>query len=305
MLYVQQKKSDHICITEENDETYKYHSKIFPENHITKALKPHMEQWLMMALEWNPKQRGFVFERGLNETAENITADPVTQDANKTKPKVKFVDEIGKGPQQILKIFSGLDEAFKRKFLTIFCLYTYKFFEIEIDATTTIQDLYAGVERETAIPKTEIDIILPLQQKIETITPSTKPMELFIADSYDKPMLFVGRTGKLLGDIKPNVSASIQEVFQNVKIKLRPHCLKKFVVDSFYFIGKEQKRYSTFLDGLKNHGLLINDVILRQKTEIQKMLKLVYGLNGTLEMFVITLSQTKEKIEDKKVNRWT
>jgi ribosomal protein L20 len=252
-----------------------------------------LEKWLALALEYNPKQRGFVFERGANEPL-----DPAT---GVDKPKVKFVDEIGKGPQQVLKVFTALDEALKRKFLTFFCLHTYKSFELEIDATTTMADLFAAVERATGVRRAECELVLPLHQKNEVITATTKPLDLFIADCHDRPMLFVGRAGKLLAEAKPNVSASIQEVLRDVKTKLRPHFLKRFVSDSYFLVREEQKKYSTLLDGLKNNGVRMNDVILRQKLEVQRMLKLCWGLNGSLELFVITLSQTKEKIEDRKV----
>lgn len=289
MTYVQQKKSTHIAITEDNRDNYTYHNDIFPENFISSCLKKDLENWLMLALEWNPKQRGYV-------------SQSATKEINEQQLKsVKFADTSDKSVQ-VLKVFSMLDTILDKKILTIFSLYSCCFISVVIDEASDFEVVKSAIEMKTGIIPGEMQFILPLEQKLDSITDSTKPIELFIANFYEKPMLFVARKGFIIrSDLKPEIPKSVSEIFQNIKVKLKPHALKQFACNAHYFITNEQRLYVTALDGIKNYGLVLNEEIIKYKDEVGRMNKITYGIMGGLEYHKLTLTYTKEKMHGKQV----
>lgn len=285
MRHVQQKKSTHIAITEDNKDNYTYHNELFPENRISSALGKNLEKWLMLALEWNPKQRGYVFQIGDKE---------VTEQQIKT---VKFVEDK---PVQVLKIFSLLDAILEKKILTIFCLYNARFVSLEIDDLTTLDDVRAAVEVQSGIPRDMIEFVLPLEQKLDRITENTKPIELFLPNFYERPMLFVVKQGAIVQpDLKPEIPRSVSDVFQNIKVKLKPHMLRQFISNAHFFVTREQRLYVTTLDGIKNYGLVLNEQIVSSKAEVSRLNKITYGISGGLEYHKLALRHTKTKIDNK------
>lgn len=281
MPTVQKKKSEHICVTEKTDGIH-YSSSIFPENQVSSCFKGHMEKWLKLALEWNPKQRGHVFEM------------PATK-------SVSFADDAGNilPPISILKIFTMLDDILSKKILTVFCLYTYESYSYDIDQTTTMDDFLNMLEKSTSIPKEKIRLTIPVDNHlVETIDENTKPIDLYFDKYFDKPMLFVGYSGMLMkSDNAIGMPELVEVIFNDFKMKLKPHILKRFVYNVFHFIRNEQKKYVTVLDGFYNYSLQLNHHIELYETNINKMLKLVYGLNGAIKLLDRMLSRQKVKYE--------
>ncbi len=180
MPTVKKKKSEHICIAEKID-GISYSSTIFQENQISACFKAHMEKWLKLALEWNPKQRGHIFE---TPATKSVTFD----DMSNNLP-----------PISILKIFTMLDEILSKKILTVFCLYTYQSYSYDIDASTTMNDFLDMIEKSTTIPKDKIRLTIPVDNHhVENIDEKTRPIDLYFDKYFDKPMLFVGYSGMLM-----------------------------------------------------------------------------------------------------------
>ncbi|XP_065077620.1 inhibitor of nuclear factor kappa-B kinase subunit alpha [Ochlerotatus camptorhynchus] len=287
MMLVQQKKSTHIAITEDNRENYTYHTEIFPENNISHVLQKYLEKWLTLALEWNPKQRGHVFQIGNKE---------VTEQQLKSAKVVNNSEPPSGQPVQVLKIFAMLDSILDTKILTIFSLYNCRFLSIEIDETTDMETLRSAIETQTNIPRNAIEFVLPLEQKLDRVTDSTKPIDLHLDGFYDKPMLFVVKQGTIMQpDLKPHIPKSVSDVFQNIKLKLKPHMLRQFVSNAWYFVNSEQRTYVTTLDGIKNYGLMLNDEIVKCRDDVGRMNKVSYGISGGLEYHKLSLSLAKEK----------
>lgn len=280
MTTVNKKKSEHICITE-NIAGVHYSSEIFPENQISARFKVHMEKWLKLALEWNPKQRGHVFE-----TPPNRSTSSADDDVRNQLP-----------PISILKIFTMLDEILKKKILTVFCLYTYQSYSYDIDASTTMNEFLDMIEKSTSIPKDKIRLTIPVDNHhVENIDHKTTPMDLYFDKYFDKPMLFVGYSGvSMKSDNAVEMPQLIELLFNDFKMKLKPHILKRFVYNVFYFIRNEQKKYVTALDGFYNYSLQLNHHIELYETNINKMLKLAYSLNGAIKMIDRMLATVKTR----------
>uniref|UniRef100_A0A182JYG1 IkappaB kinase n=1 Tax=Anopheles christyi TaxID=43041 RepID=A0A182JYG1_9DIPT len=286
MMHVQQKKSADIAITEDNRENYTYHTEIFAENHISDCLRKQLERWLMLALEWNPKQRGYV--------SYSATV------GDGTPPKsVKFVEDKQNG-STVLKIFSLLDQILEKRILVLFCLYDCRWIDLEVTPETSMEAVRDHVYQLTGIPVDQIDFILPLEQKQSRVETDTRPYDLYLSDFYGKPMVYVvhrtSRESIVQRDLKPRIPKSITDVFQNIKIKLKPHMLRQFIGNAYYFIANEQRLYVLLLDGVRNYGLTLNDGIARRKEEIARMNKVVYGILGGVEYHKLTVSHTRDAL---------
>lgn len=258
----------------------------------------------MLALDWNPKQRGHIFELPPN--------DPKTLERPKS---VTFADSIPfevmtvsqAGPVKILKIFTMLDEIFEQKILTIYSLYSYEFLSYKITDDTTLNQLLELIEEDLGIIKSDIDFILPLEQTIEQIDNNTKPIDLFLSNFYDKPMLYVIKKSKkseliLKDDIRPDIPITIQLLLENDKLKLKQHIMKHFMNNCYHFVRNEKILYETFLNGIKNYVLLLNHEITLYRSKMQEMSKLSYGIRGSMNLYKIILNKNKEILSTKCYN---
>lgn len=294
ILQLKQKRSEHICITEDNSSQYIFSNKLFEENHLPSCLKSQFEKWLMLALEWNPKQRGHVFEQPINETLK-----PSTSSSTRT---VTFAENVA--PVKVLKIFKFLDEILDMKYLTIFSIQTYQLLSFKIDENTSMSELYERIEEETEIDRNEIEIILPLEQTIEKIDDKTKAIDLYVQKMYNKPMLYVMQRPMLSSqrkhvailnnDVKPVIPKTIQMLLGDDKIKLKPHILRQFVNNCYYFVRHEKQFYEMFIDGIKNYVLCLNHEISIFKKTIQDMQKTAYGIRGSYDLYKVMLNKNKE-----------
>uniref|UniRef100_A0A1B0DJL5 IkappaB kinase n=1 Tax=Phlebotomus papatasi TaxID=29031 RepID=A0A1B0DJL5_PHLPP len=306
MLRVKQKRSEHLCIVEDQEGNVTYRSEIFPENQVSSCFKKNLEQWLRLALEWNPKQRGFVFE--IPEASGNES-----EKSQKGK-SVKFAEnlpvevdeeslvEVKPGPVQVLKIFTMLDDILEKKILTVFSLFTYEFLSYEINSQNTVADLRLWVSNSTKILPETLDFILPISQSLQNIQEDTKLTQLFIKEDYKDPMLFVMKKGSILdSDVKPKIPDSFIGVFEMPKTKLKVQVLKRFASNSYHFVRNEQLLYSTTINGIYNFALWLNDQITKFKPNLSQMIESAFELKGLLKMHENSLSHTKEKLLEREM----
>uniref|UniRef100_A0A1B0C890 Protein kinase domain-containing protein n=1 Tax=Lutzomyia longipalpis TaxID=7200 RepID=A0A1B0C890_LUTLO len=301
MLRVKQKRSEHICIVEDQEGNVQYRSELYPENQISSCFKRNMEQWLRLALEWNPKQRGFVFEVPQSNASEG----------EKTSKKVKFSENtveddeeapVKQGPVHVLKIFTMLDEILSKKILTVFSLFTYEFLSYEITPQNNLADLRIWVAESTKIPAEYLDFILPIIQTLQSIDEETKLTDLLIEDNFREPMLFVMKKGSVINtDVKPKIPDSFIGVFENPKTKLKVQVLKRFASNSYFFVRNEQHLYTTAISGICNFALWLNDHIIKFKPTLGQMIEGAFELRGLLRAYENSLSHTKEKLLEREM----
>uniref|UniRef100_A0A182Y9R6 IkappaB kinase n=2 Tax=Anopheles stephensi TaxID=30069 RepID=A0A182Y9R6_ANOST len=293
MMHVQQKKSADIAITEDNRENYTYHTDIFPENHISDCLRKELESWFRLALEWNPKKRGYV---------PYTKAEPSLANGENGTKGVKQTED--NKPSTVLKIFSLLDQILEKRILVLFSLYDCRWIDLEVTPETGMETLRDHVYRVTGIPVDDIEFVLPLEQKQPAVGNDTRPYDLYLPDFYGKPMVYVVHRGSrdsiVQRDLKPRIPKSITDVFQNIKVKLKPHMLRQFIANSYYFIAQEQRLYGQVLDGIRNYGLMLNDNIARRKDEIGRMNKIVYAILGGVEYHKLTVCHARDALNVEK-----
>lgn len=289
MIKMHEKKSEHITIYEDDNGEVVYSNQIYPENQLSKKLNGLLAEWFKLALEWNPKQRGCVFQSA---------KDP------------------GVAPVRVLKFFQMLDDILAKKILTIFVLTNHKLLGMEIDETTTIDDLYKFIETEAQIPKNKCHIIQSLERigsEFDKIGMFQKPIELYGDGYFDRPMIFVNQIGGAHqtspnektkcpsndnNNIVVELPSAVRNVLNNYDQRLKIDSLRKFAKDTLFLIRNENDKYKTCLNGWYNYALQLNHEIELSKQNVRQMHCLVYGVKGALELFEQTLKLAQDKLDD-------
>lgn len=293
MIKIHEKRSEHITIYEDDSGECVYSNQIYPENQLSRRLSDLLAEWFKLALELNPKQRGCAFEPAKEPDA---------------------------APIQVLTFFQTLDDILAKKILTIFVLTNHKLLSMEIDETTTFDDLYQFIETHATIPKDKCHIIQPLEKigsEFEKIGNFQKPIELYGDDYFDKPMIFVNQIGGIR-QTSPNemaksqsndnnntivveLPAAVRNVLNNYDQRLKVDSLRKFAKDTLFLIRNENEKYKTCLNGWYNYALQLNHEIELCKQNVRQMHCLVYGVKGALELFDQTLKLAEDKLSDSMV----
>lgn len=265
VLRVREKRSEHITIYEDDVGGFVYSKRIYGESHLSSQLEKHLEHWLRLALEWNPKQRGSIFE----------------------KPT-----EVQKGaaPIQVLKFFQQIDDILAKKFLTIFVLTNHRCYSMEITDDTTNDDLFAFIAQEAEIPIDQCHVVGTGEPK-----EFSKPMELYVDGGVDKPMAFAVQIS--LQDVSNDehdivtvkLPASVESVLTNHEQRMKVHSLRKFASDALHLVRNENRSYKTCLDGWFCLAQQLADEIEACQPKVRQMQCLIYGVFGALELFKQTI----------------
>lgn len=299
MLRVRDKKSDHIAITECESGNFFYSNKIAAENHISKTLGHLLIDWLRLALEWNPKQRGNIFEFSKPKT---VTFVNVNENVDKDTPEMPI-----QAPAKVLKFFNTLDEILSKKILTIFILNNHRKLSMEITDETSMNEFYIFIERETNIPKERCHLVIPLENLNTDIRKLKTAADLYFDGYFDKPMVYVhalknvdekfGKSTELESPIAVELPESVRGVLTNHEQKMKVHALRKFANDTLYFVRMENEKYKLSLDGYFNYALQLNHEIEICRKDVNDLNSLVHGLNGANELYEKSLINTKKHME--------
>ncbi|XP_031620387.1 inhibitor of nuclear factor kappa-B kinase subunit alpha [Contarinia nasturtii] len=295
ILCVREKKSEHITITEDDTGEFIYSDRISNENHLSHGFAKLLVPWFKLALEWNGKQRGSIFEKSNSVSNENVNVAPV----------------------QTLKFFETVDHILEQKILTIFVLTNHKHLNFLVDDNTTNADFLSFIEQETRIPISKCYIITSTENCLSKDIDSyqshqqfNKPIDLYIDNYFDKPMVFVTQCGGVgstmaVSECELNkdddvsyvidLPASVRCVLNSPENRLKIHSLWKFARDTLYFVRKEINTYKTCLDGWLCFARQLANEIEMCQSNVRKMQTLVYGTRGSLELFKQTLDILHEK----------
>lgn len=291
MLRVRGKKSEHISIYETNDGEMVYSNRIWPSNQLSSGFVAALEQWLRLALEWNPKQRGCVFEksrRNSNDQAEQQTA-----------------------PVQVLKFFDTIDEVLAQKLLTIFTLSNHKWISMPVTERTTMDDLNAFVERHTAIPAGAYHLTSTVegQTRWNCCEQPDKPIDFYrddddADDCTDRPMIFVTQSKSIVCDddaadnsniFPTTIPITVQNVLKNPEKPLKCHSLERFARDALHFIRMENRKYQISLSGWFRFAEQSNHAIEQCEAAVRQMQSSIYGLVGALDLFKMTMKMARDQ----------
>lgn len=266
VLRVREKKSQHISIYESNDGgELIYSNRIWPSNQLTSAFIDGFENWLKLALEWNPKQRGCVFQ---------------------TAP-------LGQSPVQVLKFFDAMDDLLSQKLLTIFTLTNHQLMSMHTTEHTTMADVHAFIEQKAQIPPTKCQLINGQSKSLMT---NHKPIDVYRDDcGIDEPMIFVAQLKSAATDsnaeneiFPTDIPITVQNVLKFPEKPLKPHALRRFACDAVHFIRMENRKFKLGLNGWFVFVEQLNHAIEQCQLDVRRMQSAIYGLAGALDLFKVT-----------------
>lgn len=290
VLRVREKKSQHISIYESNDGgELIYSNRIWPSNQLTSAFIDGFEHWLQLALEWNPKQRGCVFQKTLMNS--NDGKDPPAQS--------------GRSPVQVLKFFDTMDDLLSQKLLTIFTLSNHQLMSIPVSEHTTMADVHAFIAQKVQIPPENCQII---NGQSKSLTADHKPIDLCRDDcSIDEPMIFVAQLKSLSPTTTDNgttdsnvifptdIPITVQNVLKSPEKPLKPYALRRFACDAVHFVRMENRKFKLGLHGWCAFAEQLNHDIEQCQPDVRRMQSAIYGLAGALDLFKMTQQMASDK----------
>lgn len=283
VLRVRDKKSEHISIYETNDGEMVYSNRMWSSNQLSNGFVVELERWLRLALEWNPKQRGCIFEKIRKKSNDSSVPS----------------DMAHPPPIQMLKFFDTIDDVLLQKMLTIFTLTNHKLISMPATECTTMNDLYAFIEQKASIPAgtCHLTAIVDGRNLINCCDQSNKPIDFYRDDCTDRPMIFVTQiisnasNGTIDTNVFPtDIPITVQNVLKNPEKSLKPHALCRFACDALHFIRMENRLFKTGLNGWFLFAEQLNHAIeQRCHVDVRHMQSSIYGLIGALDLFKMTM----------------
>lgn len=280
MITVNKKTSANIYIIEDSKGEIQYLDSFPDEYHVSSCFANNMEKWLKLALEWNGKHRGSVFE---------------TSTLSKNVKKSDCLPPI-----KTLKIFTMLDAILKKRIITVFCLSTYQQMSYEVNDTTSMTELTIWIANDTGFPAEKIRYILPLGNiQLAEISENTKPVQLCWSNGTDFPMLYIAHIGKPLRVTgKTKIPQLVLGLFENPRQKFKPNILKRLAYNTYYMLRTEQRHYEASLEGMKTYVLRLNHEVELHDREANRMVRLVYSLDGAINLLNTSLQIFDQKRQD-------
>lgn len=266
-----------IAITKSHDNRFENHSTLFEQNQISPCFKRFLEVWLRIPLDVNPRNRAIRTDNG-----------PVS----------------GTPSPASLKIFNDLDYLLSATILTVFCMHNFRLFSYNISEGITREGFLTTLSTDTEIPKDDLVIILPPENvHIARFTSSNKPIELYIDDLHDKPMVYCTTDKDTLKDTSQNVglSAVLLEALGDNNVKNRKHALE--VAKHLIFYVQQQGRFATFfMHALLNYAVMVDDWIFKFQGKVDEMSTMFWQLKGAMQFYLLQLDQTKNILVEKNVS---
>nr|XP_017092132.2 inhibitor of nuclear factor kappa-B kinase subunit beta [Drosophila bipectinata] len=239
------KPSDCIAITEDIMDSSRFvNQKQLPvQHHLTEPFAVELTKWLRIALDKDYKRRGQM-----------------------------ATDEV---QQEVPVVFASLDKLLQIKVLTIFAMNCCKRLAYEITEQTTMVDLILKIERDTGISRNELYVVLPTSHPVKHMTPGTRPIDLYVAEWCDTSkesrkrntppvMLYVFKINEssVYNVSEPIVSPLMQKCMSKKVDSKERWVPRRLAKDFHYTISHEQEVLETFLRGLYEHALSLEDEIL-------------------------------------------
>lgn len=222
MPYVKKKAHEDICIYETFHGDIQNSTEIFPENYISKPFKALLEQWLRIALEWDPKLRG-------RDTPSRVTFNIPSEQKIATSKIV---------------VFDVLKKVVTQKIIKIFSVATLSHIAYEIDESTTIASLKLQICNNTKIPTSE-----------QILVTQVNFMELRDDDCVvkywnEEAMLYLYNKTYLIKDyVEPIVPIAVQRCLEHPKALYNFKNSYDLYKSGLYFVMSQMELYDLLING--------------------------------------------------------
>ncbi|XP_013191584.1 inhibitor of nuclear factor kappa-B kinase subunit alpha [Amyelois transitella] len=229
MPHVKKKTHEDVCVYETFHGDIEYSTEIFAENHISKPFKMLIEQWLRMALEWDPKLRG-------RDAPSKVTFDIPTEE-KKTASKIV--------------IFNFLEEVLARRIIKIFSVYTSSQLAYEIDVKTTISNIKLWIEKDQKI---SIQDQIIISQSTYNEVNDNELVVNYWNDCSDINFYLYHKGNIIKENIEPIVPKTIQRCLEHPKALYNFKNQQNLYRNGLFFVINEIELYDSFIKGLFARG---------------------------------------------------
>lgn len=240
------KPRDVIAITEDPENPSRFlNQKHLPnEHHLSRPWAERFTEWLRLPLDSDPKRRG------------KLASDEV---------------------QSVPVVFSSLDQLLQIKVLTIFAVNFSKRLEYAVTEDMAKEHLIAEIARDTKMAPKDIYLLLPTFHPHKKITPSTRPIDLYVEEWRDTSkdtrkwtkrsippvMVYLFHGSNTDFSAPEPVFSTLMLKCNGTKFKSDERWLRKrLAMDMHYVISKEQANLEMVLSGINEHALSLEDEII-------------------------------------------
>lgn len=223
MPYVKKKAHEHICVYETFHGDIEYSNEIFPENYISKPFRILIEEWLKIALEWDPKLRG-------RDIPSRVTFNIPTEE---------------RAAASKIVIYDVLEQALVKKIVKIFSVPTMSMLAYEVDETITINMLKSKIFQDTKMPIAEQILITPLHY--------IEPKDEECATKYwnENILLYLyNKTYIMKNNVEPIVPLAVQRCLEHPKALYNFKNSHNLYKNGLYFVMSQMELYDLFINGL-------------------------------------------------------
>lgn len=229
MPEVKKKAHENICVFETFHGDIEYSNEIFPENHISKAFKKSIEDWLRVTLEWDPKLRG-------RDAPSKVTFDiPSEQKATASN----------------IVLFSLLEKILCTKIIKIFAVVSLTQQAYEIDEHTTIATLKIWLQKDTKIPVQEQVLI---SQTTYIDIDNDEPVAKYWNENCNIMLYLYNKNNFLNEQVEPVVPKAVQRCLEHPKTLYNYKNSQNLYRNGLYFVMTQMEAYDSLIHGLFTRG---------------------------------------------------
>ncbi|XP_023950738.2 inhibitor of nuclear factor kappa-B kinase subunit alpha [Bicyclus anynana] len=226
MPVVKKKSHDDICVYETFHNDICHSKEIFPENHISKPFKALIEEWLKVALEYDPKLRG-------RDAPSKVTF--AIPPEGKTTTSSNII------------IFNLLEKILSKKIIKVFCVTTLSHIAYEIDDSTNILALKSWITKDTNIATDDQAII----SQMTYIDISDEELVIKYWTETSNVMLFVYNKKQIIDDNSaPVVPKAVQRCLELHKGLYNFKNSQTLYRNAFYFVISQMDIYDALINGI-------------------------------------------------------
>ncbi|KAM3958781.1 inhibitor of nuclear factor kappa B kinase subunit beta [Aphomia sociella] len=277
MPHVKKKTHENICVYETFHGDIEYSDEIFPENYISKPFKAMIEQWLRVALEWDPKLRG-------RDSPSKVTFNLPSEE---------------KGVTSNVVIFSLLTDILSKKIIKVFSVSTSSEHAYEIEENTTVSQLKLLVEKDTKI---SIHNQIYVSQTTYTELDDNELVEKHWNENCNIMLFVYNKMCLLKENIEPIVPKAVQRCLEHPKALYNFKNSQNLYKNGFYFVLSQMDYYDSLVKGLFARAESLKHEKTQMLLKHNTVDKDIRELLGSKEIITTMCETGKKHIEDLKEN---
>lgn len=229
MPHVKKKLHSNICVHESFHGDIEYSDEIFPENHISAPFKSLIEDWLRIALEWDPKLRG---KAAPSRVTFNIPEEE----------KIRATNVV---------IFERLDSILKMKIINIFSIATYEKLAYVIEDTTTVATLMSWITRDKRLSANNQ---LLISQTNYVVLGRDELVVRYWSESNDCALFLFSRSQTIAENLETVVPKSVQRCMEHSKAMYNFKNSSNLYQNGLYFVMTQMELFDLLIKGLIARG---------------------------------------------------